>query len=500
MTYSTWTRVLLASVLADVDDELRCVMEPMLRQILKVAVDFLRCEVLPTSSLRFEEELQQVLQELGRIITEWTYNHAEPNDPQSLPPDVHGEGSGYRRLNQKTPNRNVATRFGKITLWRFGYRDWQREGGGPVLFPLERALGLVDGATPALASAAGRYLAEAGATQEGVLERLRREHRVFWGTKKLREVTTRLAEVMQPFCRPFQAARVLAWLKDASEAKGNRRPVLCAGRDGITLGMQPGDSFEVATSATVSVYDRQGKRLGTVYLAQPPELGQTTMSNELTALIMEILTRWDGPMPRLCYVTDAGDNETAYYRQVLRRLRHPQTGQRLEWQWVVDYYHASQRITVLAEALFGQTRAAESWARRMRKLLLKPNGPSRVLHAAAARASDHGVIRHRKPDYRRAYEYLRTRTQFMQYWEYRRHHLPIGSGVTEAACKTVFTQRLKLSGMRWKHEGARTVLTLRVILLSGIWEEVYGAALESSYATPIRTYEGSPARKSAIAA
>src|SRR5208283_5522980 len=30
--------------------------------------------------------------------------------------------------------------------------------------------------------------------------------------------------------------------------------------------------------------------------------------------------------------------------------------------------------------------------------------------------------------------------------EYRRNHLPIGSGVTEAACKTVFTQRLKQSG------------------------------------------------------
>ena len=170
---------------------------------------------------------------------------------------------------------------------------------------------------------------------------------------------------------------------------------------------------------------------------------------------------------------------------------HPRTAQPLSWQRVVDYFHASQRITILAEALFGQTRSAESWARRMRKALLKPNGPSRVLHAAAARASRHGVIAHRKRDYRRAYEYLRTRTKYMQYWQYRRQHMPIGSGVTEAACKTVFTQRLKLSGMRWNHEGAGTVLTLRVILLSGIWSDVYAKTLQSAHPAPVQAY-GTP--------
>ena len=43
----------------------------------------------------------------------------------------------------------------------------------------------------------------------------------------------------------------------------------------------------------------------------------------------------------------------------------------------------------------------------------------------------------------------------MAYWHYQGVGLPIGSGVTEAACKTVFTQRLKQSGMRWEVLGAR---------------------------------------------
>lgn len=67
----------------------------------------------------------------------------------------------------------------------------------------------------------------------------------------------------------------------------------------------------------------------------------------------------------------------------------------------------------------------------------------------------------------------------MNYHEYRRRHLPIGSGVTEAACKTVFTQRFKESGMTWGLEGGAVILKLRLAKLSGIWETVYANYLAS---------------------
>jgi hypothetical protein len=67
----------------------------------------------------------------------------------------------------------------------------------------------------------------------------------------------------------------------------------------------------------------------------------------------------------------------------------------------------------------------------------------------------------------------------MRYADCRRLGIPIGSGVTEAACKTVYTQRLKLSGMRWQKAGAQTILTLRVILLSGVWKQVYERTLQT---------------------
>jgi hypothetical protein len=57
--------------------------------------------------------------------------------------------------------------------------------------------------------------------------------------------------------------------------------------------------------------------------------------------------------------------------------------------------------------------------------------------------------------------------------------LPIGSGITEAACKIVFTQRLKRSGMSWTKEGGQVILELRVIWLSGVWEAVHQRYLAS---------------------
>jgi hypothetical protein len=133
------------------------------------------------------------------------------------------------------------------------------------------------------------------------------------------------------------------------------------GRDGITLREYTHRYFEVATAATVSVYDRAGQRLTTVYLAWPPELGQATMDQMLTALLTELFERWEGPLPRLAYVADAGSHESGYFDRVLRRLRHPRTKKRLKWTRVVDFYHAAERVWSMAEALFGPvTRAGHA--------------------------------------------------------------------------------------------------------------------------------------------
>ena len=45
--------------------------------------------------------------------------------------------------------------------------------------------------------------------------------------------------------------------------------------------------------------------------------------------------------------------------------------------------------------------------------------------------------------------YFQNQKHRMDYHFYREHNFPIGSGVTEAACKTLVKQRLCQSGMKW---------------------------------------------------
>jgi hypothetical protein len=61
----------------------------------------------------------------------------------------------------------------------------------------------------------------------------------------------------------------------------------------------------------------------------------------------------------------------------------------------------------------------------------------------------------------------------MRYQAYKRQRFPLGSGITEAACKVVFTQRLKRSGMSWTIAGGQVLVDLRVLWFSHVWEEVH---------------------------
>ena len=89
------------------------------------------------------------------------------------------------------------------------------------------------------------------------------------------------------------------------------------------------------------------------------EPGQETLSRQLTALIEDVLRQWDGPVPRLAYITDGGNHQTQYFRRVLKRMRHPRCpGQRLKWKWVIDYYHACEYVYKLSEVLFSDATRA----------------------------------------------------------------------------------------------------------------------------------------------
>lgn len=444
-------------------------------------------KVTPHEFMEFEEKLAEELRETGRVVVEETVNRVEKETTQQF---VLHHGLIYRRLKEKTRNQHISTFFGSICVRRHVYRYCDsRDVSERCIFPLELRLGLIEGVTPALGTRIGRQTAKM--PQQQVLHWLRDEHHVRIGAGRLRKFVARLSGLMAEHQHSLQVAVLVDALDEASRSRGSRKPVLAVGRDGVTTCENRHSFWEVATAATVTVFDRRGKRVLTVYLARCPELGQATMSQQLTTLITDVLMQWEGPLPTLAYVADSGSNESTYYGDALSRMHHPRTGQPLQWQRVVDYYHVAERVWAISEALFGKRHPRYwRWARRMLRVLKnKPNGPKRLLHSAAAIAAVRTMGKARKQQLEKALNYIRKRTKWMQYTEYRARHIPIGSGITEAACKTIFTQRMKQSGMRWSRQGAATVLLLRVLLLSGIWDKAYDRVLARLAAELPQPYE-----------
>lgn len=480
MTLCTLAALLLATPFATECFELSCRLLPLIVEVGKLMQQFRKAGPTPQSTRELEVQLQELARKMCREIVEWVYNHCEATKLELMPTQICFEGEYYRRRD-KSPNRKLATLFGSMVLWRFRYEPL--EHGLTSIFPLEMQLGIEAArATPALAERVGQW--SATSTQQLVLEILRRDHGVHWAVKTLRKVTASLSAGLAEHRHAAQVAKVLGWLKEAFASKGRHRPLLCVGRDGVFLPMRNDTEYREGATATMSVYDRRGRRLGTVYLGRMPEKDQPTLSSQLTALLESVLQAWllevGGELPRLEYNTDGGHHPSAYYEEILTKLEDPrQAGQRLVWERVIDFYHACSYISKLAEALFGGVnRESHSWAAKMRKLLRdKRNGIYRVLHSAAGLRAFWELSAAEEKAFDKAYAYLRKRMQFMNYSSYRAKGMAIGSGVTEAACKTVFAQRLKQSGMKWEVAGGQVIVDLRVNWLSGVWAEVHRSYL-----------------------
>ena len=71
----------------------------------------------------------------------------------------------------------------------------------------------------------------------------------------------------------------------------------------------------------------------------------------------------------------------------------------------------------------------------------------------------------------RTLTYLKNNSDKMKYRKIQDLNAPIGSGVTEAACKVIVKERMCKAGMRWKNDGAQIVLKLRTMnQTEGHWD------------------------------
>src|SRR5437763_13156048 len=291
----------------------------LIEQVSTLVAGFLCTPIAPAATLDFETSLQRLLAECGRLVVQATFNHIEPENPQDAPKHTQHDRQDYARKNAKSRNRGgIATLFGRVELWRCLYEPLQeaRDDQRRSFSPLELCLGIVAGnATPALAERVGRLSGQH--TQQEMLDLLRRDHQVSWSVEVLRRVAAAASAGIAPYLRAAQQQALLGWLRLAQQSRGRYRSALAVGRDGIMVPIRNEETCKEAAVATISVYDRRGRRLGTVYLGEMPEPLQVRLGEELTALVRGVLAGWEGPTPRLVYLTDAGHHQTAYFKEVL---------------------------------------------------------------------------------------------------------------------------------------------------------------------------------------
>jgi hypothetical protein len=135
---------------------------------------------------------------------------------------------------------------------------------------------------------------------------------------------------------------------------------------------------------------------------------------------------------------------------------------------IVDLYHAREHLHSLTQSLeFMLGDHKQQWlAARLEDL---DYGYIDGIEAAVRKYPLEGV---KKDEVARELGYFLNNAPRMRYHWFRSRGLFTGSGVVEAGCKTVVSQRLKQSGMHWSIAGADPIITLRCALASSQWETV----------------------------
>jgi hypothetical protein len=140
---------------------------------------------------------------------------------------------------------------------------------------------------------------------------------------------------------------------------------------------------------------------------------------------------------------------------------------------IVDLWHAREHVWKVAHAVFGRGNPqAAAWAKPACDLLSEGKLPAllTMIEQLPAISPEPGAARS-VPEIEA--DYFRSNALRMRYPIFRAQGMQIGSGVAEAACKTVVSTRAKRAGMRWTPDGLDAVLALRTAVLNGTYHDFW---------------------------
>lgn len=134
---------------------------------------------------------------------------------------------------------------------------------------------------------------------------------------------------------------------------------------------------------------------------------------------------------------------------------------------ILDWYHAVEYLTPVAQALFKDADEQTEWLTTMKEHLWFSHTQT-VIDICTALANDISIS---EPAMKAA-TYFQNNLARMDYAHFRQQGYFIGSGTVESGCKQIGTMRLKRSGAQWLEDGARWVGKARAVWLSDNWHEV----------------------------
>lgn len=146
-----------------------------------------------------------------------------------------------------------------------------------------------------------------------------------------------------------------------------------------------------------------------------------------------------------------------------------------EYEKVLDYFHATEHLSLASEAIFGKkSEEGAVWYRRWcTKLKHDEQGVDGLIRSMNYLVGKGKLSKSARKLFDQQLGFFRRNRRWMNYGDYTRRGLPIGSGPTEAACKTIVKERMCRSGMRWSREKGKSVLALRAIAKSKQWDETW---------------------------
>ena len=418
---------------------------------------------------QFEREVHEQVMALERELLATELAHYDVDAEQ-----IEVAGVSYRPVWADT--ETYLTAAGEVPVHRHLYRPAGRHAKS--ICPMELRVGIVDGYWTPRAARQGAFVMaqlppreaealfgelEAMTPSRSSLDRLPRELSGRWEAKRDEwETALRTQETVPPAA--MSVALSVDGVMVAMKAKASQRTAKQTEAGKHASGPA---GHQEAGCGTVSLYAGEGQRVQTIRYARMPERKKITLQAQLQGEAQALFATQ--PDLRRVHLADGAEGNWKLLAEVEHALGlSPET--RLE---IVDFYHACDHLKNGCDAIWGEsTPRSQAEFLRLRTLLKEDDGGAeRIVRTFKHHASR--TTGNRQQRIQAELTYFRNQRSRMNYPASLRQHLPIASGVMEAACKTLVTQRLKRSGMAWTPVGGQAILTFRSLIQSGGWSRAW---------------------------